>query len=98
MECRRDAIGIDGWLENYVTQRYGIQPPSEAHTAWQLLRHSVYDATDGHLDHAKDIPTSLPGLSPNEIGQWGLRPELWYNPQIVGPQTPINLNTPSLNS
>lgn len=49
--------------------------------AWAKLLASVYNAQDGHTDHSRDIPTSRPGLSPVEVGLWGLKPHLWYPPR-----------------
>lgn len=30
-----------------------------------------------------DIPVSRPGLETGEVGLWGLRPHLWYDPAAV---------------
>ena len=84
--CRHEAIDVHTWLPGYVRRRYGEVAPVAIYRAWQLLQSSVYNATDGHLDHATDIPTSHPALGPEENrSQWGLRPHLWYDPQLVSP-------------
>ena len=70
---------LQSWMRDYVPQRYGTAVPESAHAAWAILLATVYNATDYHLDHARDIPQSHPGLSAEEIGLWGLRPQLWYD-------------------
>ena len=74
---------VEGWIEAYARRRYGNSTPPTALVAWDLLLRSVYNATDGHTDHSRDVPTSRPGLSPAEVGLWGLKPHLWYNEQQV---------------
>lgn len=80
---RKEAVQVDDWIAAYARRRYGRETPSTALAAWDMLRRSVYNATDGHTDHSRDIPTSRPGLSPVEVGLWGLKPHLWYNEQQV---------------
>ncbi|BDA50506.1 Alpha-N-acetylglucosaminidase [Coccomyxa sp. Obi] len=80
---RRETVEVDGWIAAYARRRYGRETPPTALAAWDMLRRSVYNATDGHTDHSRDIPTSRPGLSPVEVGLWGLKPHLWYNEQQV---------------
>ncbi|EIE20595.1 hypothetical protein COCSUDRAFT_37819 [Coccomyxa subellipsoidea C-169] len=80
---RRQPVEVEGWIEAYARRRYGNSTPPTALVAWDLLLRSVYNATDGHTDHSRDIPTSRPGLSPAEVGLWGLKPHLWYNEQQV---------------
>ena len=80
---RREAVEVDGWVAAYAKRRYGRETPPAALAAWDMLRRSVYSASDGHTDHSCDIPTSRPGLSPVEVGLWGLKPHLWYNEKQV---------------
>ena len=80
---RREALAADEWVSGYARRRYGPAAPPSAEVAWSKLLASVYNARDGHTDHARDIPTSRPGLSPAEVGLWGLRPHLWYPPRQV---------------
>ena len=51
------------WVADYARRRYGPGTPDSALRAWQLLLESVYNATDCHTDHSRDIPTSRPGLA-----------------------------------
>lgn len=81
--CRREAVEIDGWIIAYARRRYGTATPPAALVAWEILLRSVYNATDDHTDHSRDIPTSRPGLSPVEVSLWGLKPHLWYNERQV---------------
>lgn len=71
----------------YARQRYGPATPPAALQAWQLLAATVYNAQDGHINHATDIPQSRPGLAFPEGGLYGLRPHLWYNPAQVRTRT-----------
>ncbi|CAL5229140.1 g12413 [Coccomyxa viridis] len=80
---RREPVPLGPWVADYARRRYGPSTPEDALKAWALLLGSVYNATDSHTDHSRDIPTSRPGLTPFEIGLWGLRPQLWYNPDQV---------------
>ena len=50
------------WVADYVRRRYGPATPESALQAWALLLASVYNATDCHTDHSRDIPTSRPGI------------------------------------
>ena len=59
--CRRDAVPLLQWVADYARRRYGPNTPDSALRAWQLLLESVYNATDCHTDHSRDIPTSRPG-------------------------------------
>ena len=83
---RREPIDAGGWVRGYARRRYGPRTPPSAEAAWAVLGASVYGARDGHTDHSRDIPTSRPGLSPAEVGLWGLRPHLWYDARQVGLQ------------
>ena len=51
------------WVADYARRRYGPSTPNEALQAWDLLLQSVYNATDSHTDHSRDIPTSRPGAN-----------------------------------
>lgn len=75
---------MDSWIADYARRRYGQGTPPSALTAWNKLLHTVYNATDAHTDHNRDIVISRPGLEAAEIGLWGLRPHLWYNEHEVG--------------
>ena len=50
------------WVADYARRRYGPSTPQDALKAWALLLGSVYNATDSHADHSRDIPTSRPGV------------------------------------
>ena len=52
------------WVADYARRRYGPSTPEDALKAWALLLGSVYNATDSHTDHSRDIPTSRPGVRP----------------------------------
>ena len=55
------------WVEDYARRRYGPGTPEAALKAWQRLLKSVYNATDCHTDHSRDIPTSRPGLAAHQV-------------------------------
>lgn len=71
-------------MQAYAQRRYAGRAPPQALTAWTLLLHTLYSCGDGQLSNCLDIPTSRPGLSGQEIGLWGLKPHLWYDPVQVG--------------
>lgn len=75
---------LQRWMEQYAMRRYGPDAPRAAVQAWTILSQTVYNATDGHSDHCKDVPVSRPALSRAErTSQWGLQPHLWYDPLQV---------------
>ncbi|KAK9787358.1 hypothetical protein WJX73_007278, partial [Symbiochloris irregularis] len=80
---RSQPFDIHQWIGQRTRQRYGASTPVQAVQAWQLLADSVYAATDGHIDHVRDIPQSRPGLAYPEGGLYSLKPALWYNPAQV---------------
>lgn len=80
---RREPLDAGDWVRGYARRRYGPQTGPSAEVAWAKLGSSVYNAKDGHTDHSRDIPTSRPGLSPAEVGLWGLKPHLWYDARQV---------------
>ena len=82
--CRTQPVELLSWARAYARRRYGPRTPPTAELAWTKLMRSVYNASDCHTDHGRDIPTSRPGLSPLEVGLWGLKPHLWYDPREVG--------------
>ena len=51
---------IDDWIADYARRRYGPATPPAAVAAWSNLARSVYNATDAHTDHARDIPDQPP--------------------------------------
>ena len=55
------------WVADYARRRYGPGTPESVLHAWQLLLESVYNATDCHTDHSRDIPTSRPGLTAPQL-------------------------------
>ena len=55
------------WVADYARRRYGPGTPDSAPRAWQLLLESVYNATDSHTDHSRDIPTSRPGMTAPQL-------------------------------
>jgi len=83
--CRSHPPELDAWTDAYVERRYGCAAPSRAAAAWRVLARTLYSCGDAHNDHAADVPTSRPGLSHAEAGQWSLNPRLWYDPvQVCG--------------
>ena len=70
-------------MNGYVERRYGPAVPRPAYEAWRVLARTLYSCADGHNDHAADMPSSRPGLSAAEAGQWSLNPKLWYDPNEV---------------
>lgn len=81
--CRKEAVDLEGWTQDYVVRRYGPSTPDSAIKAWGLLLDSVYDCQDLHADHNQDVPVSRPGLDSAEVAPHGLQPQLWYNPEKV---------------
>lgn len=59
--CRQDPVPLPAWVGDYARRRYGPETPDSALQAWGLLLSSVYNATDSHTDHSRDITTSRPG-------------------------------------
>ena len=51
--CRREQVDVLPWVDDYVTRRYGTSAAHQTRAAWRLLAKTVYNATDGHMDHAK---------------------------------------------
>ena len=81
--CRTQPPALDAWTDAYVRRRYGPAAPSRAVAAWRVLARTLYSCRDARNDHAADVPTSRPGLSHEEAGQWSLNPQLWYDPGEV---------------
>ncbi|XP_021363581.1 alpha-N-acetylglucosaminidase-like isoform X1 [Mizuhopecten yessoensis] len=67
--------GVSQWVVEYARRRYG-KSNKYSSNAWQLLRKSVYNNTDGLKDKSKHvIPTSRPSYHPR------LAPDVWYDPE-----------------
>ena len=66
-----------------MARRYDPSAPPRVAAAWRVLARTLYGCGDAHNDHAADVPTSRPGLSHVEAGQWSLDPKLWYDPTEV---------------
>ncbi|XP_070563330.1 alpha-N-acetylglucosaminidase-like isoform X2 [Ptychodera flava] len=58
------------WFKNYSHGRYGSSSHG-SERAWDILKGSVYNSTDGHKDHCKGIVIKKPSLK--------LDPSLWYD-------------------
>ncbi|XP_069126047.1 alpha-N-acetylglucosaminidase-like [Argopecten irradians] len=64
---------VSKWVIEYAAKRYG-KHNSYSSKAWQLLRKSVYNNTDGLKDKSKHvIPTSRPSYHPRLV------PDVWYD-------------------
>ena len=81
--CRTHPPELEAWTAAYVERRYGPAAPSRAAAAWRVLARTLYSCGDAHNNHAADVPTSRPGLTHAEAGQWSSNPQLWYNPAEV---------------
>lgn len=81
--CSRDGPPeLQSWFDGYVMQRYGGRECKQAFKGWKMLSESVYENTRRRSETMMDIPVSRPGLDSKEAF-WGLKPQVWYNPNKV---------------
>eukprot|EP00210_Caulerpa_lentillifera_P008452 g8064.t1 len=79
---RETAPELRKWFDAYVLQRYGGKECKGVFKGWKMLSESVYENTGHRCETVMDIPVSRPGLDSKE-DFWGLKPQLWYNPNKV---------------
>ncbi|XP_025111113.1 alpha-N-acetylglucosaminidase-like isoform X2 [Pomacea canaliculata] len=73
---RTSPRNITDWISNFVKQRYG-RTTHGIDKAWQLLKTSVFNCSDGHIDVGHVIFTQRP--SPN----YNVLSDLWYDPELL---------------
>ncbi|XP_063404443.1 alpha-N-acetylglucosaminidase-like isoform X1 [Mytilus trossulus] len=72
---RKQPRDITKWISDFTRKRYG-KYNKFVDLAWQYLKKSVYNNTDGLKDHDKNsIPTSRPRY------RHGLHPHVWFDPE-----------------
>ncbi|XP_076077103.1 alpha-N-acetylglucosaminidase-like isoform X5 [Mytilus galloprovincialis] len=72
---RKQPRDITKWIADFTRKRYG-KYNKFVDLAWQYLKKSVYNNTDGFKDHDKNsIPTSRPRY------RHGLHPHVWFDPE-----------------
>ncbi|VDI13114.1 alpha-N-acetylglucosaminidase, partial [Mytilus galloprovincialis] len=72
---RKQPRDITKWIADFTRKRYG-KYNKFVDLAWQYLKKSVYNNTDGFKDHDKNsIPMSRPRY------RHGLHPHVWFDPE-----------------
>ena len=68
MGWRSQAFNLTEWTWSYAERRYGGIDDS-IKDAWAILLRSVYNCTDSHKDHNRNIPVERPSLKIT-VGFW----------------------------
>ncbi len=73
-----------GWLDGYITARYGMKPNAKVSEAWRLLARSVYGAGAGVLEQGchESVLCARPSLDAYQVSSWS-EMENFYNPDDV---------------
>ncbi|XP_028391775.1 alpha-N-acetylglucosaminidase-like [Dendronephthya gigantea] len=74
MGWRDEQVEAQEWLKGYATRRYGAQN-DDADSAWENLRKSVYEDSQGAGSHCRAVPVNKPDFN--------LKPDIWYEPDLV---------------
>ncbi|GAA0142030.1 hypothetical protein LIER_03027 [Lithospermum erythrorhizon] len=64
MAFRSSNFEVKDWLKTYSRRRYG-KAVDQVETAWEILRHTIYNCTDGIANHNTDYIVKFPDWDPS---------------------------------
>ncbi|GAB2289027.1 hypothetical protein Dimus_023329 [Dionaea muscipula] len=64
MAYRSEKVKPKQWIKSYAQRRYG-KSVWEVEAAWEILRHTIYNCTDGIADHNTDFIVKFPDWDPS---------------------------------
>lgn len=77
---REERFSSNEWLQGYLKARYGDNVPPEVAEAWQVLKHTVYNAPKNHQGEGtiESLLCARPGFHLDRTSTWGYA-KLFYS-------------------
>lgn len=81
---RQQRFGSDGWLQNYLTARYGGVRNEKIAEAWRLLARSVYGCPADNVEQGchESVLCARPSLTAYQVSSWSEMTD-YYDPDDI---------------